>query len=64
MLLKGVFASIRERRRRSGEQSCEEGARIMNRLHELLAVPMPTPKVEAPPLNTSGENGPACPSPN
>jgi hypothetical protein len=64
MLLQGVFASIRERRRRSAEQSCEEGARIMRRLQELLAVPTPTQKTEMPPLNASGENGPACPTPN
>jgi hypothetical protein len=44
-----MFASIRERRRRSGPPSNEEGARIKRRLQELLAVPTPTQAAEVPP---------------
>jgi hypothetical protein len=35
-----LFASIRERRRRSQQQSCEEGALLTRRLQELLDVPV------------------------
>jgi hypothetical protein len=35
-----LFASIRERRRRSEQQSCEEGALLRRRLQELLDVPV------------------------
>jgi len=44
---KELFASIRERRRRSAQQSYEQGAQIRRRLQELLAVPTLT-QVEAP----------------
>jgi len=36
-----LFASIRERRRLAAQQSLEEGAQIMRRLQELLALPAP-----------------------
>jgi hypothetical protein len=55
MSLGELFASIRERRRRSAQQSCEEGARIIGRLQELLDVPAPTHKVETPSTNASSE---------
>ncbi len=42
-----LFASIRERRRRSVEQSYEQGAQLMRRLQELLAVPAPTQETAA-----------------
>jgi hypothetical protein len=45
---KELFASIRERRRRSAQQSYEQGAQIRRRLQELLAVPSPAQQVEAP----------------
>ena len=48
MSLGNLFASIKERRRRSAQQSYEEGAQIMRRLQELLAVPTPTEEVAAP----------------
>ena len=54
----GLFASIRERRRRSVQQSYEEGAQIMRRLQELRAVPSPTQEVAAPSTNASIENDP------
>ena len=41
MSLAQLFASIRERRRRSAQQPYEEGAQIRRRLQELLAVPKP-----------------------
>jgi hypothetical protein len=56
MSLGALFASIKERRRRSAEQSCEEGARIIKRLQELLAVPTSQQKAETP-SNASGETG-------
>ncbi len=55
-----LFASIRERRRRSEQQSCEEGAQLRRRLQELLGVPTPTQKVETPSIYASSENEPAC----
>lgn len=45
---KELLASIRERRRRSAQQSYEQGAQIRRRLQELLAVPSPAQQVEAP----------------
>ena len=42
MSLAQFFASIREHRRRSAQQTYEEGAQIKRRLQELLAVPIPT----------------------
>jgi len=51
-----LFASIKERRRRSAQQSCEEGAQIMRRLQELLAVPTPTQAVAAPFASVRIEN--------
>ena len=55
MSLGELFASIRERRRLPAQQSCEEGARIIRRLHELLDVPAPTHKVETPSTNATSE---------
>jgi hypothetical protein len=54
-----LFASIRERRRRSAQQSYEEGAQITKRVLELLAVPTPT-KVETPFTKACSENDSAC----
>jgi hypothetical protein len=60
MSLLKLFASIRERRRRSAQQACEQtceqayeqtfedGALITRRVKELLAVPT-LPKVDTPP---------------
>jgi hypothetical protein len=47
MSLGELFASIKERRR-SAEQSCEEGAQIIKRLQGLLDVRTTTPMIEAP----------------
>jgi hypothetical protein len=60
MSLGELFASIRERRRRSAQQSLEEGAQIMRRLQELLAVPAPTQEVETSFTNARIENDPVC----
>lgn len=60
MSLGALFASIRERRRRSAQQSYEEGALIMRRLQELRAVPMPMQEVAAPFTNTRIDNDPVC----
>ena len=60
MSLGTLFASIRERRRRSALQSYEEGAQIMRRLQELLAVPSPPQEVAAPFANARIENDPVC----
>ena len=49
MSLQALFVSMRARRRRSAQQSYEEGAQITRRLQELLAVPMPV-RVETPTL--------------
>ncbi len=54
-----LFASIRERRRRSEQQSYEEGAQLRRRLQELLDVPTPTQKIETPSIYASSENEPA-----
>jgi hypothetical protein len=48
MSLAQLFASIRERRRRSAQQPYEEGAQIRRRLQELLAVPTPAHEAETP----------------
>jgi hypothetical protein len=37
----------------------KEGAQIIKRVQELLAVPVPTQKVEAPSTNDCSENEPA-----
>jgi hypothetical protein len=58
MSLGKLFASIRERRRRSAQRSREEGALIRRRLQDLLAVPTPT-QVEAPSSYACNENEPA-----
>ena len=58
MSLGELFASIRERRRRSAQQSYEEGAQIMRRLQELLAVPSPPQEVAAPFTNARIETDP------
>jgi hypothetical protein len=55
MSLEELFTSIRERRRRSAQQSYEEGAQIVRRLQELVGVPAPTHKVETPSTNASIE---------
>jgi len=48
MSLGRLFASIRERRRRSARHPYEQGAQLRGRLQELLAVPTPTQEVEIP----------------
>jgi hypothetical protein len=53
-----LFASIRERRRRSAQQSFEEGAVIKIRLQELLAVPTP-PDADVSSINARAENDPS-----
>jgi len=55
-----LFASIRERRRRSAQQSYEEGAQISRRLQELLAVPAPTQEVDTPFTKAHSEDDPTC----
>jgi hypothetical protein len=55
MSLGELLASIRERRRRSAQQSCEEGARMISRLQELLDVRAQTHKVETPSADASSE---------
>ena len=60
-----LFASIRERRRRSAQQACEQtyeqnfehGALITRRVQELLAVPT-LPKVETAPIIAPCDNDP------
>jgi hypothetical protein len=59
MSLGDLFASIRERRRRSAQQSYEEGAQIIRRLQELLTVPTPTHEIEMPFTNARIENDPS-----
>lgn len=59
MSLGELFASIRERRRRSAQQPYEEGAHIRRRLQELLVVPSPT-QVETSFTNARIENHPTC----
>jgi hypothetical protein len=44
----GLFASIRERRRRSEQQLREEGAQLWRRLQELLDVPASPQSGETP----------------
>jgi len=53
-----MFASIKERRRRSAQQSLEEGAQIMRRLQELLAVPNPMQEAVTSFTNARIENDP------
>jgi hypothetical protein len=48
-----LFASIRERRRRSVQQRYEEGAQIRRRLQELLAIHIPTPSQVAQPFTVT-----------
>ena len=60
MSLGELYASIRERRRRSARQSDERGAQIRRRLQELLAVTMPT-QVEASFANARNEHGTTMP---
>ena len=55
-----LLASITEHRRRSAQQSDEEGAQIKRRLQDLLAVPSPTQEVETPFSHARIENDPAC----
>jgi hypothetical protein len=52
MSLRELLASIRERRRRSAQQSHEEGAQIRRRLQELLGAPAPMQEVETPSTET------------
>jgi hypothetical protein len=59
MSLGDLFASMRERRRRSAQQSREEGAQIIRRLQELLTVSTPTHEVEMPFASARIENDPA-----
>ncbi|HEX9111984.1 MAG TPA: hypothetical protein VF845_10935 [Terriglobales bacterium] len=57
MSLVDLFASIKERRRHSAEQSYEEGAQITRRLQELLSVPNPT-LGDTPSTSARSENDP------
>ena len=65
MSLLKLFASIRERRRHSAQQACEQtyeqtfehGALITRRVQELLAVPTPL-KVETAPIIASCDHDP------
>jgi hypothetical protein len=59
-----LFASIRERRRRSAQQSREEGAQLRRRLQELLGVPVLEEQVETPSTNAGSENETAWPTQN
>ena len=62
-----LFASIRERRRRSAQKACEQtceeayehGALITRRVQELLAVPTPL-KVEMHTTTASCDSDPIC----
>jgi hypothetical protein len=56
MLLLEFFASMSERRRRSAQQSYEEGAQIRRRLQELLGVPKLMQEVERPSPYAGSEN--------
>jgi hypothetical protein len=53
MLLAELFASIRERRRVSAQQSYEAGVQITRRLQELLSVPNPAPVETASPTHVT-----------
>jgi hypothetical protein len=57
-----LFASIGERRRRSEQQSCEEGVRIMRRLQELLAVPASPQSGETPTSTQAVKENESSPS--
>jgi len=59
MSLGELFASIKERRRRSAQQPYEKGAQIRRRLQELVAFPTPT-LVETPFTNARIETDPVC----
>jgi hypothetical protein len=54
-----LFASIKERRRRSAQQPYEKGAQIRRRLQELVAFPTPT-QVERSFTNARIENDAVC----
>ena len=49
---------LRERRRRSVQQSYEEGAQIRRRVQELLGAPTPMQEVETPPPTLSVKTNP------
>lgn len=55
MSLAELIASVRERRRRSEQQSYEQGAQIMRRLHELLDVPTHTIEALSPNTGSVGQ---------
>jgi hypothetical protein len=59
MSLGELFASIKERRRRSAQQPYEKGAQIRRRLQELVAIPIPT-QVETSSTNARIENDAVC----
>jgi len=58
MSLGELFASIRKPRRRSAQQSHEEGALLKRRLQELLGVPVSEQQVETPSTDASSETDP------
>ena len=60
MSLETLFASIRERRRRSAQQSLEEGAQIRRRLQELVAIPISMQEVAAPFTSARIESDAVC----
>lgn len=61
MSLRELFATIRERGRRSASQYTEEeGAQITKRLQELLAVPLPKQEVETPSTDAGVKNDLTC----
>jgi hypothetical protein len=65
LALAELFASLRERRRRSLQQSYEEGGQIRRRLQELLGVSTPMQEVETHPSNANSETDPHVrPQPN
>jgi hypothetical protein len=59
-LKENCLLRLRERRRRSVQQSYEEGAQIRRRLQELLGAPTPMQEVETPSTYAFSENEPAC----
>jgi hypothetical protein len=61
MSLRELFATIRERGRRSASQYTEEeGAQISKRLQELLAVPLPKQQVETPSTDAVSKKDLTC----